>query len=342
MVEHIIGYCVHVFQVFGVFCVLTGVISVKYLFCHFVGVMLKIVFLGTAGSFPTPGRNPSCVFVNREGELLLFDCGEGAQRQMMIARCGMRKISSIFITHLHADHILGVPGLLQTLSFNGRREPLAIYGPVGIRGVVEMFTALAQYNLGFEIGAVEVKGGDVIRREGYRVEVFDTVHSLPSVGYALVEDERPGRFNRERAIALGVPPGPLFRRLHSGEPVEVKGRLVYPEEVVGPARRGRKIVYTGDTRPCSGVVMAAKGADVLIHDGSLADDLHDWAVETKHSTAGEAAGVARSAGVNRLVLTHISARYSEDAGVLLECARRVFKNTVVAHDFLEFEVPYPD
>jgi ribonuclease Z len=304
-------------------------------------LMLKIVFLGTAGSFPTPKRNPSCVFVNREGELLLFDCGEGTQRQMMMAKCGMMNLSSIFITHFHADHILGIPGLIQTLSFNGRQTPLVIYGPRGVAGFVELFVQLGHFRLGFELRAVEVSGGDVIEGEGYRVEVFNTVHSVPSVGYALVEDERPGRFNRERAIALGVPPGPLFKKLHSGECVEVGGRVVRPEEVVGPARRGRKLVYTGDTRPTEDTVRAAKDADVLIHDGSMADDLCEWAQDTRHSTAGEAAEVARKAGVNLLVLTHISARYSEDTSQLLIDARKIFENTLVAYDLMELEIPYP-
>ncbi|PHP45829.1 ribonuclease Z [Methanosarcinales archaeon ex4572_44] len=303
--------------------------------------MLKIIFLGTAGSFPTPKRNPSCIFVNREGELLLFDCGEGAQRQMMVAKCGIMHISSIFITHFHADHVLGIPGLIQTLSFNGREEPLTIYGPVGVERFVRLFTSLGHFRLGFDVVPVEVSGGDAIMRDGYRIVVFNTVHGVPSVGYALIEDERPGRFNRERAISLGVPPGPLFRKLHQGESVEIEGRIVTSEEVVGAPRRGRKIVYTGDTRPTDEIVKASLGADVLIHDASMADDLNDWARETKHSTAGEAARTAVDASVKQLILTHISARYSDNTDTLLNDAKQVFKNTVVAHDLMELAVPYP-
>ncbi|CAD7770242.1 Ribonuclease Z [Candidatus Methanoperedenaceae archaeon GB50] len=304
--------------------------------------MLKIIFLGTAGSFPTPRRSPSCIFVNREGDLFLFDCGEGAQRQMMIAKCGIMRISSIFITHFHADHILGIPGLIQTLSFNGREEPLTVYGPVGVEEFVELFISLGRVRLGFDLLPVEVSGGDTIAREGYSVSVFNTVHGVPSVGYALVEDERPGRFDRERAVSLGVPPGPLFRRLHRGESVEIDGRIVTSEEVVGKPRRGRKIVYTGDTRPTEETIKAALGADLLIHDASMADDLSDWARQTGHSTAGEAARVASEAGVGQLVLTHVSARYSENTDVLLDDARRIFGNTLVAYDLMELTVPYPE
>ena len=304
--------------------------------------MLKIVFLGTAGSFPTSKRNPSCVFVNREGELLLFDCGEGAQKRMMQAKCGMLNISSIFITHFHADHILGIPGLIQTLSFNDRKHPLVIYGPKGVEWFVKLFIALGHFKPCFDVRSVEVSGGDVIERTGYRVEVFETTHGVASVGYALVEDERRGRFNRERAIALGIPQGPLFKKLHRGECVEVNGRTIHPGEVVGIKRHGRKIVYTGDTRPTTETVRAAKNADVLIHDGSMADELADWAYQTKHSTAGEAAGVARDADVRLLVLTHVSARYSKNSDVLLADAKKVFENTIVAYDLMEFEVPYSD
>lgn len=303
--------------------------------------MLKIVFLGTAGSFPTSKRNPSCVFVNHEGELLLFDCGEGAQKRMMQAKCGMLNISSIFITHFHADHILGIPGLIQTLSFNDRKQPLVIYGPKGVEWFVKLFVALGQFKPCFDVQSVEVSGGDVIARDGYRITVFNTVHGVPSVGYALIEDERPGRFNRERAISLGVPPGPLFRKLHHGESVEINGKIVASEEVVGPPRRGRKIVYTGDTRPTEEIVKASLGADVLIHDASMADDLGDWARTTKHSTAGEAARTAADAGVKQLILTHISARYGDSTDVLINNARDIFENTVVAYDLMELVVPYP-
>ncbi len=291
--------------------------------------MLHVVFLGTAGSLPTPERNPSAVLVNREGEMMLFDCGEGTQRQMMRARTGMMRLNYIFLTHLHADHILGVPGLLETMAFQGRKEPLTIAGPVHTIGLVEKFSSICYFSRDFEVRAMELEPGDVVRMDGYQVMALETQHSVPSLGYCLKEDERLGRFNREAAVALGVTPGPSFGKLQHGQNVLVDGRTISPDQVMGPARPGRKIVYTGDTRPCRTVEVASRDADLLIH-------------ETKHSTAGEAAEVARRAGVRQLVLTHISSRYSEDVSSLLKDARAVFERTIVAEDLMTLEIRLRD
>jgi ribonuclease Z len=304
--------------------------------------MLTVTFLGTAGSLPTPERSPSAVLINREGELVLFDCGEGTQRQMMRAKTGMMSLDTIFITHHHADHILGMPGLLETMAFQGRREPVTIAGPVRTSEVVGLFDRLCYYSRKFPVRALELEPGDVVRRDGYEVEAVRTCHSVPSLGYCLREDPRPGRFDRMRAMELGIPPGPLFGRLQRGEMVEVEGRIVRPEEVMGPPRPGRTIIYTGDTRPTQEVEEASRGADLLIHDGSLDDGMADWAVETMHSTAGEAARIAERAGVRRLVLTHISSRYSDDVGPLIEDARRHFPGAQVAEDLLKIEVKLRD
>lgn len=304
--------------------------------------MLTVTFLGTAGSLPTPERSPSAVLINREGELVLFDCGEGTQRQMMRAKTGMMNLDYIFITHHHADHILGIPGLLETMAFQGRREPVTIAGPVRTVEVVDLFDRLCYYSRKFPVRPLELLPGDVVRMDGYEVEAVRTSHSVPSLGYCLREDDRPGRFNRDKAIALGVPPGPLFGRLQRGETVEVEGRTVRPEDVMGPTRPGRKVVYTGDSRPTPEVEEASRDADILIHDGSLDDELADWAVETMHSTAGEAALLAERAGVRRLVLTHISSRYSDDVGTLLADARRHFSDVLVAEDLLKIEVKLRD
>lgn len=303
-------------------------------------IMLRVVFLGTGGALPTVNRNPSSILVNREGELLLFDCGEGTQQQMMRARTGMMSLSSIFITHFHADHVLGIPGLLQTLSFHGRDAPLTIYGPAWVEQFVKLISLLGYCRLNFEIKAVPLEAGDTVHREGYVINAIASEHSVPSLAYALVENERPGRFDRRRAEELGVPVGPLYSRLQKGESVEVNGRLVHPNEVIGPCRRGRKLIYTGDTRPCEAIIRASKNADVLIHDGTLAQEKVDWARESLHSTAKEAADVAQKAEVQRLILTHISSRYTDDSSVLLEEAKEVFENTCVADDLVEFEVPY--
>jgi ribonuclease Z len=305
--------------------------------------MLRITFLGTGGSLPTRNRNPSAVIVNLKGELLLFDCGEGTQQQMMRAKTGMMSLSSIFVSHFHADHFLGIPGLIQTMSFLGRKEPLTIYGPEGTREFTEFFKVLGYCNLKYEIRGVELSPGDVVEGKDYIVRALKTEHSVPSLGYALIENPRPGRFNRERAVELGVPPGPLFAKLQKGSPVEVNGKTVMPEEVVGAPRPGRTIIYSGDTRPCEAVLEASRDADLLIHDGSFADEMADWAEESMHSTAGEVAALAKESGVRQLVLTHISSRYTDDVEPILKDSKKVFENVIVAEDLMELEVPYrPD
>ena len=305
--------------------------------------MLRITFLGTGGSTPTPNRNPSAIAVNREGELMLFDCGEGTQRQMMRAKTGMA-VSSIFITHFHADHVLGIPGLLQTMALQGRKEPLEIFGPRYIDKFLYHLLSLGYVGKGFEVKAIELKPGDEVRRQKYRIKAIKTVHNVESIGYVLEEDMRPGRFNRERAIELGIKPGPLFSRLQSGHTITVDGREIRPEQVLGPPRPGRKIVYTGDTRPCESVVEASRGADLLIHDSSMSEEVKQYAIEYMHSTALEAAEVAKEAGVRKLILTHISARYSdlESAKRLEEEAKRVFENVEVAKELMTVEVRYRD
>jgi len=305
--------------------------------------MLRITFLGTGGSTPTPNRNPSAIAVNREGELMLFDCGEGTQRQMMRAKTGMA-VSSIFITHFHADHVLGIPGLLQTMALQGRKEPLEIFGPRYIDKFLYHLLSLGYVGKGFEVKAIELKPGDEVRRQKYRIKAIKTVHNVESIGYVLEEDMRPGRFNRERAIELGIKPGPLFSRLQSGHTITVDGREIRPEQVLGPPRPGRKIVYTGDTRPCESVVEASRGADLLIHDSSMSEEVKQYAIEYMHSTALEAAEVAKEAGVRKLILTHISARYSdlESAKRLEEEAKRVFENVEVAKELMTVEVKYRD
>ncbi|WP_367343401.1 ribonuclease Z [Methanomethylovorans sp.] len=304
--------------------------------------MLRILFLGTGGSLPTRNRNPSSIMINIEGELLLFDCGEGTQQQMMRAKTGMKALTSVFITHFHADHMLGVPGLIQTMSFLGRTEPLKIYGPQDVKEFVNVFIDLGYYKPRFEVEVIELSPGDIVKRNGYCIQAIGTIHSVPSIGYALTEDPRRGRFDREKAIALGVPPGPLFSKLHNNVDVEINGQLIRSADVVGQKRAGRKIVYTGDTRPCESILQASMNADVLIHDSTLARDKEEWAKESKHSTAFEAANLAKEANVIRLVLTHISSRYTDDTSSLLKEAQEIFKNVIVAEDLMEIDVPLKD
>jgi len=303
-------------------------------------MLLKITFLGTSGTTPSVERNPSGILMQHGSYKLLFDCGEGIQRQMMVAKTGFR-IDSIFITHLHTDHFLGIFGLLETLSLNERKEVLKIYSP-NPEFFEVVFELFGYKNLSFPVKIIGLEDGDEVRYDKFRIVAFKTDHIVKSLGYALIEDKRPGKFNREKAEKLGIPPGPLYSKLVSGKSVKIGNRVIYPEEVVGEPRPGRKVVYTGDTRPCNRIIDISADADVLIHDAAFTSELQDWAEETKHSTAREAAETAKKAGVRLLVLTHISTRYSKESDVLLQEAKEIFDNTIVAQDFMSLEVKYRD
>jgi len=305
---------------------------------------LCVTFLGTAGAVPTTERNPSGIFVAREGEQLLFDAGEGTQRQLMRFGTGF-SISHLFVTHLHGDHVLGIPGLLQTMDFNDREKPLAIHTPHGTRRKLKGLVNAVGNRPSFPVRISEVGDGDVAyRAEEYEVRAFETDHNTNSVGYALLEDERKGRFDRERAEELGVPVGPKFSQLHEGNSVELEdGTVVHPEQVVGEPRPGRSIVYTGDTRPTVTTIEAADEPDLLIHDATFADDRADRAAKTAHSTARGAAEIAARAGAKRLALMHISSRYAGYTDDHIQQARETFDGEVfVPDDGDELEIPYPD
>ena len=304
---------------------------------------LTLRFLGTAASRPTVERNVSSVAVAREGETLLVDCGEGTQRQMM--RYGVSfALGDIFFTHMHTDHVLGVVGLTRTLQLQDRGEPLRLWGPRGAARVLKPSLGFGGDRLGYPIEVIEVEPGVPLERDGYAVVPFAVDHhGAPALGFAVVEPERRGRFDPEAARALGVPEGPLWGRLHRGQAVTLDdGRVVEPSALVGPTRPGRTVVITGDTRPCAATVDAARGADLLVHEATFADDEAPRARDTGHSTAREAATVARVAEARRLVLTHISARYSHDTRALEAEARSVFADSRVARDGLEVEVPFAD
>jgi ribonuclease Z len=272
---------------------------------------------------------------------MLFDCGEGTQRQMMRYATGFA-IDDIFVTHLHADHFLGIIGLIRTLGLQGRTEELRLWGPEGSAAVLTQAVHLGIDRVPFNVVVTELAPGAILAREGYDIKTYGVRHGVHSLGYAIVEHARLGRFHPDRARALGVPEGPLFGKLHHGETVQVDGRVVTAAEVVGPARPGRRVVYSGDTRPCRGTVEMARGADLLIHDATFARDEADRAKTTGHSTAREAAEVAAKAGALRLVLTHLSARYADDPKPLEREAREKFGNTQVAHDGMVIEVPLRD
>jgi len=305
--------------------------------------MLRLTFLGTSAAQPTIQRNLSGLAVRRERELFLVDCGEGTQRQMIRFGTGF-DVDAIFFTHFHADHYLGAIGFLRTLSMAGREARLDVYGPHPARRLLDVMLFSGTEKLSFEVDIHEVEPGRAVRRDGCRMVPFATDHRTPSVGWALLEDERPGRFHPEKAEALGVPKGPLFGALQHGRAVTLPdGRAVGPEEVVEAPRRGRKVVVSGDTRPCSGTVEAARGADLLVHDSTFGDPEQARAEETRHSTAREAARVAREAGVARLVLTHLSTRYDREYGPLVEQAREEYPGALdVASDGMVIEVPLPE
>ncbi len=302
--------------------------------------MLEVTFLGTGAAVPSVDRNVSALAMVREGETLLFDCGEGTQRQMMRYGVGFA-FREIFFTHYHADHTLGVTGLLRTMSLMDRTEPVTLYGPRGARRILGELVHLGVERARFPIEIVELRAGERLARKGYDLLVFETDHRTDTVGYALAEHIRLGRFDPERARDMSVPEGPLWGRLHRGETVTLPdGREIGPADLVGPPRPGRLVVYTGDTRPSDAVVEAARGADLLVHEATFGEDERLRARETGHSTAAQAARVAERAGVRRLVLTHISSRYTRNAPELLTEAQAIFPETVVARDGMTVEVPF--
>ena len=304
---------------------------------------LSIHLLGTSASRPTVERNVASTAVVREGETLLFDCGEGTQRQMM--RYGVSfGLEDIFFTHFHADHVIGVIGLMRTMSLQGRSEPLRLWGPKGALRTMKRAEEFGMDRLSFPLEVAEVDPGQPIKRKDYSIIPFPVDHrGAKAVGYVIAEDDRKGRFNPEHARELGIPEGPLWGEIHRGRSITLEdGRVITPGELVGEARSGRKVVLTGDTRPCSATVEAARGADVLVHESTFGDEEAERAVETGHSTAREAAIIARDAGVGTLVLTHFSARYSRDAADLGKEARQCFERTLVGKDGLELDVPFRD
>jgi ribonuclease Z len=304
-------------------------------------VDLDLLFLGTSASMPTAQRAPAAFLVRRGGEKLLFDCAEGTQRQLQRSVVGLPDIEEIFLTHLHADHFLGLPGMLKTFALRGRGEPgVTVHGPSGTK---DLFGKLRPFlgRLPYPLTVVELAAGDSVERGEYRIETFAVDHGVAALGYALVEHERPGRFDVGAAAAVGVPPGRERGLLQGGEPVTLDdGRVITPDAVLGPGRPGRKVVLTGDTSPSPGVVQAAHHADVLVHEATFAADEKERARETLHSTAAEAAEVARLADVRLLALTHVSTRYFGPE--LAREAREIFAETVVPRDFDSIEVPFPE
>lgn len=304
---------------------------------------LTIRFLGTSASRPTVERNVTSLAVIREGETLLFDCGEGTQRQMM--RYGTSfALRDIFFTHMHADHMLGVIGLFRTLALQGRVEPMTLWGPPGSEMLLRSAIAIGSDKEKFPVEYREITPDTPIKRKDYSILPYAVDHGgKMAIGYAIAEDTRLGRFNPDLARDLGIPEGPMWGMLHRGQSVTLPdGKVIEASSLVGPSRPGRRVVFSGDARPCAGTIEVAQGADALIHESTFADEETQRAIDTGHSTAREAAEVAKAAEVKLLVLTHLSARYSLSAADLLREAKEVFPNTIVARDGMEIEIPFAD
>lgn len=300
---------------------------------------LTVTFLGTGASAPSARRSTAAVLVARGGVKMLFDCGEGTQRQMQRS-LGLTQVDQIFLTHFHSDHVLGLPGLLKTYDLTDREAPLTVHGPPGLDELFTVFRPLiGRLDYGLEL--VEMRPEDYVGHDEFEVEAYEVEHrSSRALGYALVEDERPGRFDPDAAKAAGVPEGPAFAALQRGEEVRGSAGAVSPDQVMGPSRPGRAIVLTGDTRPSPATVAAAADADLLIHDAAFMEEDAARAAETGHSTMRQAAGIAAEAHVKLLALVHISSRYH--VGACLDEAREVFEPTVAPRDFDQIVIPFPE
>ncbi len=302
-------------------------------------MQLKAVFLGTSSAMPSFTRSLSSVAIVRGSEVLLFDTGEGMQRNFLKAGIGTNRKTKIFITHMHSDHVMGLLGLLQTMALQNRDEPVQLYGPDGLKEFVESNMKLLNFGLTFPVTFNIVNEGIVVEEKDYVVKAKLAEHSIKSYCYCIEERERPGVFYPEKAQKLGIPKGGLWHKLQHGEQIEFDGRIIRSEEVTGPKRKGRKIGISGDTRASDGLADFFRNCDLLIFDSTYGEDHKDKAAENMHSTAKEAAGLAAKAGVKKLVLTHFSTRY-EDVNVLVKEASEAHPNVVAAEDLMVIEIPY--
>jgi len=299
---------------------------------------VRVTFLGTGGSVPTKKRNLPSLAVRTDGGLVMFDCGEGTQKQFLIAKLGFNREMRILISHMHADHILGIPGLLHSMSFMGRSRDIEIYGPPGISEFVKCTAETVKFSPIFSVRTAEAHAGTVAKTQSYIIKAAWADHGVPCLAYSLIENDKPGRFHPAKARELGIPKGPLWKALQMGKPVKVGRKRIDASKVVGPARKGLKITYAVDTRPCDRIIELASGSDLLVHDGMFSSDVSERAREYGHSTAAEAATVAKRSHSKNLALTHISAIY-EDTKQLLAEAKAIFPRTIVAEELRSLELP---
>ena len=297
---------------------------------------MEIIFLGTSSAVHSYNRNHPAIILKAFGETMLFDCGEGTQRQLIFAKVSPMKISKIFLSHYHGDHILGLPGLLQSMNFRGRETKLTIYGPKGLNTLKNAIFNLGDCKIDFPIEFIEIGTETIESCEEYIIKSQDVNHQVPCLAYTVKELKKP-RFLREKAIELGVPVGPAFGKLHNGEEVEVNGKIIKPEQVLGPARKGNKVTYSGDTTPCEEMIEFAKDSTLLIHESTYVNEDADKAKDNFHSTSSDAARIAKKSNSKQLVLTHFSTRYTSLDDLLKE-AKEIFENTKLAKDFMKIEI----
>jgi len=299
--------------------------------------MMELIFLGTTGAVPTLERSHACICLVRDGEILMFDAGEGAQISYLKSNLGWNKKMKIFVTHLHGDHCIGILGLLQTMTLRNRTEPIEIYGPKGIEEFIAANTKIMNFGLSFPVLITQVSEGTIVSEEKYEVRACEAEHSVPTFSFLLDEKEKPGTFYPEKAISIGIPKGELWHKLQQGEEVVVDGKSIRPSEVMGPNVPGKKIGISGDTRPTKKLEAFFKNCDYLVFDSTFLDELKENAILTCHSTAKEAATFAKNTNVSNLILTHFSARY-KDENVLLDEAKTVHSSVIAAHDQLKIDI----
>lgn len=299
---------------------------------------MEVTFLGTSSAVHSKDRNHPSIALKAFGDVFLFDCGEGTQRQLLFTNVSPMKISKVFITHFHGDHILGLPGLLQSMSLNGRESKLTVYGPRGLNKLKDAIYSLGYCAIEYPVEFIEIDTGIIEETDEYVIRAQSVRHNVPSLAYSIEEKKKP-RFLREKAIELGVPVGPAFGKLHNGEEIEIDGRTITPEQVLGPPRKGIKITYSGDTRPCEEMIMFARDSTLLIHESTFIQKEAQNAEEYGHSTSKDAAFVARESNSKKLIITHISTRYGEEyAQIMLKEAQEIFENTELAKDCMKINV----
>lgn len=299
---------------------------------------MELIFLGTSSAVHSKNRNHPSIALKAFGEVMLFDCGEATQKQMIHTNVSPMKISKIFISHYHGDHILGLPGLLQSMGLLGRENTLKIYGPEGLNIIKDAIFSLGYCKFEFPIEFIEIDSGTIVETEEYIIKAQLVRHNVPNLAYSIEEIKKP-RFLREKALELGVPEGPDFGRLHNGEEIEIDGRIIKPEQVLGEPRKGIKITYSGDTIPCEEMIEFAKDSTLLIHESTFVKEDYLNAEEHFHSTSVDAANIANLSNSKELILTHISTRYAEEYNrTMLKEAKEVFENTKLAHDFMDIKL----